>query len=61
VPFNNKTIGVKKWTVGKPITSINEVQNHKQMYHFSSGSNGLYGVPEGDIYMLSRLVAAINK
>ena len=39
--------------VGKPITSINEVQKHKKMYHFSSGSNGLYGVPEDDIYVIS--------
>jgi hypothetical protein len=39
--------------VGKPITSINEVKNHKKMYHFSSGSNGLYGVPEDDIYVIS--------
>ena len=41
-----------KW-VGNPITSINEVENHKKMYHFSSGSNGLYGVPEDDIYVIN--------
>jgi hypothetical protein len=39
--------------VGKPITSINEVQNNTKMYHFSSGNDGMYGVPEDDIYVIS--------
>jgi len=39
--------------VGKPITSINEVKNDTKMYHFSSGNDGMYGVPEDDIYVIS--------
>lgn len=39
--------------VGNPITSIADIDKTTgKMYHFSTGNNGMYGVPENDVYVI---------
>lgn len=38
---------------GNPITSIADINKTSgKMYHFSTGNNGIYGVPENDVYVI---------